>query len=663
MISTDKGITWNSFENSYTYDTGIYSLAFQDSIIYIGSFGSLHVSEDLGKTWGIRNSGLPNFPVISALLVLEDKVFAGTWDHGILMSTDKGYTWTPKNKDIPLIGVNCFASIGKNIFANVGFDNKIYLSTDYGDNWALINKGLDTFEFFDQFVVIDTIIFATSYEYQDKIPGYKKIFLSADMGDTWINTDNSVVRVSGSYSIVAIGGRLFIGTNDSLYYSDDLGDTWVTKSLTNETYRGAEYLSASEDMIYAASGTELFKSSDKGDNWIPVRNNLNYGTVFSIISYQDRLYACTDGWKNFTTYGDGLYYSSDNGDTWVRQGLEGLAVYSVLFKDDFIFAGTNGGLYRSDDGGLSWMNKGSEVLKGKHVYQLNLIGENIIIPHSGGYYKSTDWGESWTIIDNILPKDQFNNVVLVDDDFIIAGLSKSIYLSFDKGETWEERSNGIPQTDIKVEAIEYIDGTIFLGTTYGIYVSMDKGLNWQSRNHGLPPAKNDLILVTSLVKSGKTLFAGVRFNSVFYTTDYGLNWVDTKCDILKNPYLNTLEIHGEYLFVGTNIYYFGSNGDAIYRAKLSDFGITDVQESVIASHFSIHPNPTSEYITISKPSEGFKPSEGSDIKIFNMLGECVGEIPLSPPLPKGETRIDISHLPRGVYYLRIGNRTQMFVKF
>jgi hypothetical protein len=54
----------------------------------------------------------------------------------------------------------------------------------------------------------------------------------------------------------------------------------------------------------------------------------------------------------------------------------------------------------------------------------------------------------------------------------------------------------------------------------------------------------------------------------------------------------------------------------------------------------------------------------SDIKIFNTLGECV--IELADVQHLGDVghlqRIDISHLPTGVYYLRVGYRTQMFVK-
>ncbi len=81
----------------------------------------------------------------------------------------------------------------------------------------------------------------------------------------------------------------------------------------------------------------------------------------------------------------------------------------------------------------------------------------------------------------------------------------------------------------------------------------------------------------------------------------------------------------------------------------------------------IHPNPASEYIEIAvdiNPTVNRRVDEGSEVKIFNLLGECV--IELADVQHLGDVghlqRVDISHLSRGVYYLRIGNQTQMFVK-
>jgi hypothetical protein len=57
-----------------------------------------------------------------------------------------------------------------------------------------------------------------------------------------------------------------------------------------------------------------------------------------------------------------------------------------------------------------------------------------------------------------------------------------------------------------------------------------------------------------------------------------------------------------------------------------------------------------------------------EIKIFNLLGECVmstgkgvGTHPLFPSL-KGNVRIDVSFLPAGIYFVRVGDWVGRFLK-
>ncbi|MBE2188870.1 MAG: T9SS type A sorting domain-containing protein [Desulfobulbaceae bacterium] len=152
------------------------------------------------------------------------------------------------------------------------------------------------------------------------------------------------------------------------------------------------------------------------------------------------------------------------------------------------------------------------------------------------------------------------------------------------------------------------------------------------------------------------------------------------------PYLNstpqliqqTTALHGlwyryirEVTFADDGYYFAKFRHDNFCGYSITDTIKIDVQpktstsvKSDYSTSLTVFPNPASEYITITKPSKGFEPSEGSEIKIFNTLGECV--IELTDVQHLGDVghlqRIDVSNLPRGVYYLRIGSRTQMFVK-
>ena len=75
----------------------------------------------------------------------------------------------------------------------------------------------------------------------------------------------------------------------------------------------------------------------------------------------------------------------------------------------------------------------------------------------------------------------------------------------------------------------------------------------------------------------------------------------------------------------------------------------------------IYPNPSNDYIEISIMNKGLKPSAVIDnIKIFNMLGIEVMNIRTG--LDLSLQRIDISYLPAGIYYIKIGEKLEKFVK-
>jgi outer membrane protein assembly factor BamB len=88
---------------------------------------------------------------------------------------------------------------------------------------------------------------------------------------------------------------------------------------------------------------------------------------------------------------------------------------------------------------------------------------------------------------------------------------------------------------------------------------------------------------------------------------------------------------------------------------------------------SISPNPASDYITVMQPSEGSKPSEGLKIEIYNIFGEKNPTLSLpigegtGKVLPTGEDlggvfKIDVSNLAPGVYFIKIGDKFEKFVK-
>ncbi|PKL86200.1 MAG: hypothetical protein CVV22_03310 [Ignavibacteriae bacterium HGW-Ignavibacteriae-1] len=83
----------------------------------------------------------------------------------------------------------------------------------------------------------------------------------------------------------------------------------------------------------------------------------------------------------------------------------------------------------------------------------------------------------------------------------------------------------------------------------------------------------------------------------------------------------------------------------------------------------LFPNPATDYIEINYPDGLGVDSSPSNkrglggVNIFNTLGECVITTPHpSTGSDSGNLRIDISHLAHGVYFVKIGEKVQIFVK-
>jgi len=85
--------------------------------------------------------------------------------------------------------------------------------------------------------------------------------------------------------------------------------------------------------------------------------------------------------------------------------------------------------------------------------------------------------------------------------------------------------------------------------------------------------------------------------------------------------------------------------------------ITGVENDELYGNSLISPNPAEDYITI-QTSEVLETSEVSKVQIFDILGLEVGQ----SSLIDGNIRINVSNLQSGVYFIKIGERVEKFVK-
>lgn len=158
--------------------------------------------------------------------------------------------------------------------------------------------------------------------------------------------------------------------------------------------------------------------------------------------------------------------------------------------------------------------------------------------------------------------------------------------------------------------------------------------------------KEDIVNKPIRILKG-SLGYNVDFNTHLLNMNYNHDYVETGCDhVLKC----LLDSEGENSWIAIS--------QAI--SNCGNTNIIDKKEDNLTS-----PNPASEYIEISferyATLSKCGTSEGNAIKIYNTFGELV----LSDVQHLGDVghlkRIDISHLPVGIYFIQIGNYSEKFM--
>jgi ligand-binding sensor domain-containing protein len=311
-----------------------------------------------------------------------------------------------------------------------------------------------------------------------------------------------------------------------VFVSGNGGISWKQTGLGGMLVRSL-VRSKSGSIFAGTFGTGLFRSRDRGLTWqettIPER------TVYVLtVNAQGHIFAGTG--PTFLSQGpsgtqatghisssQGVYLSTDDGDTWSPIGLRTMNIYGlVVDKGNSIFAGTwEHGLYRSDDNGSIWAPVG---FADSTIDALVVDNDTLIFAatRSGTVYRSGDHGVTWTSVVGFEPALTFLTADTRGNVF--AGTNKGIYRSTDCGLSWAQFG---PKTITGVSLITAPTGLALAGFEgEGIYRTENDGDMWQLTNDGLT-----CTLVRSLCSDRRGfVYAGTWESGLARTTDRGATW-------------------------------------------------------------------------------------------------------------------------------------------
>jgi hypothetical protein len=251
-----------------------------------------------------------------------------------------------------------------------------------------------------------------------------------------------------------------------------------------------------------------------------------------------------------------------------------------------LFLGTSeSGVFMSSTNGANWIDINNQSTRNCRLRSIAVMNNYLLLTGFSKIFRTSDYGVTWDSI----PKAMVN-IFLPLEIYLYAGATSGLYISKDFGDTWELISN---QQNIR--GIIKIKNTIIIGSyDYGVFYSTDDGATWNEYNEGLNCKK----------------IGSIGYNS-------------------------------KYVFIASE-----TKGCGLYRASLSNFGISDV-EDIYPNEVTISPNPTSDYIEIDMNSEI---SSQIYYTIYDYMGEVVF---LENTLELNKIKIDVTKLSVGVYFLNI----------
>lgn len=278
------------------------------------------------------------------------------------------------------------------------------------------------------------------------------------------------------------------------------------------------------------TGGGLWKTNDAGQSWSNISDGFfktgSVGAVAISESSPNVVY-CGMGEHAvrgvMTSYGDGVYKSTDAGKTWKKIGLENTRQISRIVinpkNPDIVYVAAQGayaeptkdrGVYKSVDGGKTWKNvlfvndltgpsdlsldmNNPEVLYTAMWHHQRTPWEMISGGVGSNLYKSTDAGETWTKIDNGLPKEKGKMAIAVSRAnsekvyALIEGDSNKghggLFVSDDAGKNWHLVSgdNRLTQRSwyyIKTFADPKNENTVYV-LSAAAFKSTDGGKTWE----------------------------------------------------------------------------------------------------------------------------------------------------------------------------------------
>ncbi|MBR9919229.1 MAG: T9SS type A sorting domain-containing protein [Bacteroidetes bacterium] len=388
--------------------------------------------------------------------------------------------------------------VGDEIWA--GTNHALYRSVDNGQSWSADPNFGPALVPLDLAILNQDVYLLVNEEIGVYDTDSVFIYHSADLGVTWEEEFLPFYPDLLFDAKIALSGDwLFYGDFENFRRKDLISGNWETISAPG-IVAPWNFESQGDTMLLSVYVNKKYISTDNGDNWTFLgnwesRTQLLDGTNLYLLNY-DTLGVSNDlgqtweykqmptntGWdqkvykdnsERLYNFGQGLYYSDDEGDNWVPLNLPfNYLIEDMLESDNILLLSTSNGIYRSTDAGLNWIKSNDGLLNGQFD-RIHGDNENKIfaLRNSMGGYASPNNGNSWVDFQFDYTGSRVTDVEILEDSLLLGIQNLGILLYANGLDDPHPVDLGL--TDATRIKMSYKDGFLYLVTNDHIYRTND----------------------------------------------------------------------------------------------------------------------------------------------------------------------------------------------
>lgn len=534
----------------------------KEQVFPIG-YGTNHLNKVTTGTgvWTELNPKVPRVTYLGLHFVNRDTGWACGQSGAVIKTMDGGSNWTISNTPVNNLLLKIHSYNGQIVLVT-GYDGIILRSSDGGENFVQVTSGVGSgYDLWGVQMLNDTLGWVCGV--------YQTLLKTTDAGLSWQPISTGLNQhfwaidfVNEQYGMIACSGGIVLKTTDggnswtqvqagdirdlftidiidSLHiaaagydgknvYSSDGGVTWVSNpdlpafSATN----CIDFINA--DTGYSVQDVyDIQKTTNRGQSWFNPAPSvtsewyiqlLNDGTGYSSGEepgggYALNFFKRTDGLENWSR----LFLNDYFADVFFVSEEKGFAISGVLSQTQV--------LYKTTNGGITWVSV-PEAPGGNDLLFLDSL-TGFIVGDNSAINKTTDAGSNWYLTNVPNPVGDFRVVFFINHNTGWAGSiwtstsNAKILKTTDEGENWfvQAQQSGVDG----FTSIFFVDTLQGWATSRYIWQTTNGGQNWIERTD-IPIFLPDDVYFTNSDTGWVGRYSIIN-NSLFKTTDGGLNWI------------------------------------------------------------------------------------------------------------------------------------------